>query len=281
MVRPYTVGKPFRFWCQKILPLVYDDSLSYYELLNKVVDYLNRVINNVDSIGEAFNDLGGRFESLQSSFIELSEMVDNYFDNLDVQQEINNKLDEMAQDGTLDALIQPLVDSAVSDAVSEWLDDHPEATTTVSDGSITTAKLKDANVTTEKLNDDCVTTEKLNDGCVTSGKIDSDLLATFVNPTTQSTTLTYGRKTFTFHRFGNIVVCSSGADIKTADNGYNIIGTLPEEFRPASVVVSRVSNVIDLWQFSVGADGVVRLYTTYAVTAAHNCAVNAVWVAAN
>lgn len=94
MVRPYTVGKPFRFWCQKILPLVYDDSLSYYELLNKVVDYLNKVINNVDSIGEAFNDLGGRFETLQSAFNELSEMVDNYFDNLDVQQEINNKLDE-------------------------------------------------------------------------------------------------------------------------------------------------------------------------------------------
>lgn len=34
------------FWCQKVLPLVYDDSLSYYELLCKVVDYLNRVIEN-------------------------------------------------------------------------------------------------------------------------------------------------------------------------------------------------------------------------------------------
>ena len=28
----------FRFWCQKVLPLVYDDSLSYYEILCKVVD---------------------------------------------------------------------------------------------------------------------------------------------------------------------------------------------------------------------------------------------------
>ena len=34
------------FWCQKVLPLVYDDSLSYYELLCKVVDYLNRVNEN-------------------------------------------------------------------------------------------------------------------------------------------------------------------------------------------------------------------------------------------
>lgn len=34
----------FRFWCQKVLPLVYDDSLSYYEVLCKVVDYINSLI---------------------------------------------------------------------------------------------------------------------------------------------------------------------------------------------------------------------------------------------
>ena len=33
--------KPFRFWCQHVLPQVYDDSLSYMELLNKVVTYIN------------------------------------------------------------------------------------------------------------------------------------------------------------------------------------------------------------------------------------------------
>ena len=42
MIRDYTVLKPFRFWCQKVLPLVYDDSLSYYEVLCKVVDYINK-----------------------------------------------------------------------------------------------------------------------------------------------------------------------------------------------------------------------------------------------
>lgn len=35
-----------RYWCHKILPLVYDDSLSYMELLNKVVYKLNEVVNN-------------------------------------------------------------------------------------------------------------------------------------------------------------------------------------------------------------------------------------------
>lgn len=35
---------PFRFWCQKILPLVYDDSLSYYEALCKFRDKLNEIV---------------------------------------------------------------------------------------------------------------------------------------------------------------------------------------------------------------------------------------------
>lgn len=42
--------RKFRFWCQKVLPLVYDDSLSYYEILCKVVHYLNKVIEDVNSI---------------------------------------------------------------------------------------------------------------------------------------------------------------------------------------------------------------------------------------
>ena len=40
---------PFRYWCFKILPLVYDDSLSYYELLCKVVAKLNEVIKELDT----------------------------------------------------------------------------------------------------------------------------------------------------------------------------------------------------------------------------------------
>lgn len=37
--------KPIRgYWSHKILPLVYDDSLSYYEILCKVVDKVNELI---------------------------------------------------------------------------------------------------------------------------------------------------------------------------------------------------------------------------------------------
>lgn len=54
--------KSFRMWCQKVLPLVYDDSLSYYEVLCKVVTYLNNVIEGtngvIDDIEGLKNDLG-------------------------------------------------------------------------------------------------------------------------------------------------------------------------------------------------------------------------------
>ena len=54
--------KPFKFWCQKVLPLVYDDSLSYYEILCKVVDYINNMIENQkefsDELAELKSELG-------------------------------------------------------------------------------------------------------------------------------------------------------------------------------------------------------------------------------
>ena len=49
--------KYFRFWCQKVLPLVYDDSLSYYEILCKVVNYINNLINDNKEIVNNINEL--------------------------------------------------------------------------------------------------------------------------------------------------------------------------------------------------------------------------------
>lgn len=46
----------FKFWCQKVLPLVYDDSLSYYEVLCKVSEYLNGVIDNVNELPDMVNE---------------------------------------------------------------------------------------------------------------------------------------------------------------------------------------------------------------------------------
>ena len=95
----YKELQPFRYWCHKVLPLVYDDSLSYYELLCKVVDYLNKTMEDVDTLHEDMTNLHTAYEELQN-------YVNSYFSTLDVQEEINNKLDEMASNGTLNILLQ-------------------------------------------------------------------------------------------------------------------------------------------------------------------------------
>lgn len=104
----YKTLKPFRYWCQKVLPLVYDDSLSYYELLCKVIDYLNKTMEDVET-------LHGDITNLHKAYTQLQEYVNNYFSTLDVQEEINKKLDEMAKDGTLDAIINNFLTSNLAE----------------------------------------------------------------------------------------------------------------------------------------------------------------------
>ena len=113
----YRSLQPFRFWCQKVLPLVYDDSLSYYELLCKVVDFLNKTMEDVETLHE---DVTG----LHNAYVKLQEYVNDYFNNLDVQVEINNKLDAMATDGTLLEIVKPTISTLTISEVEEWLSKH-------------------------------------------------------------------------------------------------------------------------------------------------------------
>lgn len=46
MENTFMTVNPVRYWVQMILPLVYDDSLSYMELLSKVVSTLNQLVEN-------------------------------------------------------------------------------------------------------------------------------------------------------------------------------------------------------------------------------------------
>lgn len=48
--------KPFHFWCQKVLPLVFDDSLSYYEVLCKLTRKINELIQYIDMQIHALSD---------------------------------------------------------------------------------------------------------------------------------------------------------------------------------------------------------------------------------
>lgn len=105
---------PFvKFVCANV-PMVFDDSLSYYEALCalwKYVQSMTDVINNNATLEEEFIE---KVDGLEISFNELKNYVDNYFDNLDVQDEINNKLDQMAEDGTLAEIVAEYLQAQVT-----------------------------------------------------------------------------------------------------------------------------------------------------------------------
>lgn len=144
--------QPFRFWCQKVLPLVYDDSLSYYELLCKVVDYLNKTMEDVSV-------LEGDVTGLHEAYKKLQGYVNDYFSTLDVQEEINNKLDSMASNGELTKLIEPLLPNLIS----KWLSENITPTTPVIDKTLTISGAgADAKIVGDKFNASLLSFDKYN-----------------------------------------------------------------------------------------------------------------------
>lgn len=81
------LGK-FRFWCQKVLPLVYDDSISYYEVLGKMVVYLNQVIEDV-------NNDSDNILTLRDAFLELQQYVNDaiQYDVSDLEEAVRTAID--------------------------------------------------------------------------------------------------------------------------------------------------------------------------------------------
>ena len=90
----------FRLFVLENFPFIAEDfdALTYYQMLCKVVAFLQDVITNNESL--QYNQT-----QLLDAFNELQNYVNTYFDNLDVQTEINNKLDQMAESGELQDII--------------------------------------------------------------------------------------------------------------------------------------------------------------------------------
>lgn len=70
--------------------------------------------------------------------------------------------------------IGPKVTKAIDAATKDWLDEHPEATTTVEDNSLTNAKFMDGSVNSRVIEDESITTDDIADLAVTTPKIAND-----------------------------------------------------------------------------------------------------------
>lgn len=104
---------PFKWFVLENFPFIENDfdAINNYHLFSKVVEYLNKVIDDMNQVGQ-------QTENITNAMTELQNYVNNYFDNLDVQDEINNKLDEMATDGTLENIINQEIFSDMNNRIT-------------------------------------------------------------------------------------------------------------------------------------------------------------------
>lgn len=100
MIEPNKLS-PFRHFCMSIgaIPSSYKESLTYYEMLEWLCKYLE------DTVIPAVNNNAEALEEVQEAFVTLKNYVDHYFDDLDIEQQIDDKLDEMAESGQLTDII--------------------------------------------------------------------------------------------------------------------------------------------------------------------------------
>ena len=99
-VKPAYVS-PLKHICMTIgeLPSSYIETMSYYEMLVWFCEYLrNTVIPTVNNNASAVQEL-------QQLYKDLQNYVNNYFDNLDVQEEIDNKIDDMVESGEFQQIL--------------------------------------------------------------------------------------------------------------------------------------------------------------------------------
>lgn len=122
------------------------------------LDWICRTLN------KAVDDLSG----LDISFVELKDYVEDYFKNLNISEEVNNKLDELVADGTLERLIGQYVDSYIAETdakiediiidiqgLRNWLNFNVGDSNRILPTSITNGSVGNP------LNPDCVSTEKI------------------------------------------------------------------------------------------------------------------------
>lgn len=126
-----------KYWCHKILPLVYEDSLSYYETLCKTSAKLNEVIDSTNGLLDAWNTykndidkaFGNYTAGLDKKFNDLSEKISRDFDdyryrlNESIQGEFTKQeLRLTAQDDKIAA--QDTQITAISDKVNTFITEY-------------------------------------------------------------------------------------------------------------------------------------------------------------
>ena len=99
IVRPY---------CQKVLPLVYDDSLSYYEEICRLINKINEVINTFNEYESVIEELQGLVTDLTSMKADISTLKSEM---TSVQSELSNHAKSITDLSLRDNDLQSQIDA--------------------------------------------------------------------------------------------------------------------------------------------------------------------------
>lgn len=113
---------PFKLCVLQNFPFIEADfdAVTNYQLLCKVVEYLNKIIDNNNKQNDNINQL-------EQNFITLYDYVNNYFSNLDVQEEINKKIDELITTGEFNIFLSGIYTPEMFGAKGDGVTDDTEA----------------------------------------------------------------------------------------------------------------------------------------------------------
>ena len=103
MIKVDNVEKPFVNYMQKVIPLAFNESLSYYEQLCLILKYIkNEITPSLNTLIDEYSDLVNSVEKLQN-------YIDDYFNSEDFNNKIttaiDTKLNAMANSGELENII--------------------------------------------------------------------------------------------------------------------------------------------------------------------------------
>lgn len=126
-------SRPFKWWVQSVMPLVFDDSLSYYEVLAKLTKYIEGLTGDVDQIEKILATIEGIEDVTQ--FAEMLESIKNEIgdlSNLSTQSKTNlvSAINEIALKADIAYYKPPtgIPESDLSQGVQDKLNKTGEAT---------------------------------------------------------------------------------------------------------------------------------------------------------
>lgn len=98
--RDYKKIGAFKFFCMQNFPFIADtfDQMTYYELLCKLAEYIKKLIDNNNAL--IYNQ-----EALLNAYNELQQYINDYFSDLNLQNEVNNKIDSLVEQGYFENIL--------------------------------------------------------------------------------------------------------------------------------------------------------------------------------